>query len=257
LIDLHCHILSGIDDGPATPEGSMELARALVADGVRTVAATPHLRSDFPAVVPNELADRCRELQGWIDSEGLLLTVVPAGEVELSWALEASQEDLRSVSFGGRGTDLLVETPYGPLPSTFEELLFRVAVQGIRILLAHPERNPTFQDQPDRLASVVERGAFLQVTASSLTRSRRGSGSAKLARNLLQDGLAHVIASDSHGAGTFGRSSLGAGLNSARRVVGRRADWMVRAAPAAILDGRPLATPPPAARSGLLRRLTS
>ncbi len=256
MIDLHCHILCGIDDGPATPDGSMELARSLVADGVRTVAATPHLRSDFPAVVPAELADRCRELQGWIDSEGLLLTVVPAGEVELSWALEAAEEDLRAVSFGGRGTDLLVETPYGPLPSTFEQLLFQLAVQGMRILLAHPERNPSFQDNPDRLASVVQRGAFLQVTASSLAGSRRGSGSAKLARHLLQSDLAHVIATDSHGAGVAGRSSLGAGLDAARRLVGPRADWMVRAAPAAILEGRPLPAPPPASRGGLLRRLT-
>src|SRR4051812_833349 len=88
VLDLHCHILPGIDDGPGSTEESLELARAMAAEDVRAVAATPHLREDWPGVVPAELAERCRQLQGELDAAGIPLRVLPGGEVDLVWALE-------------------------------------------------------------------------------------------------------------------------------------------------------------------------
>src|SRR5215218_10603286 len=108
MIDLHTHILPGIDDGPRDLEGSVALVAELAAAGVRTVAATPHLRSDYPGVRPAELADRVDALQAEVED----VELVGGGEVDLYWATEASDEDLRLVSYGQRGTDLLVETPY-------------------------------------------------------------------------------------------------------------------------------------------------
>jgi protein-tyrosine phosphatase len=258
LIDLHCHILPGIDDGPATMDGSLELARSLVMSGVTTVAATPHLRGDHPDVVPAELGDRCRELQEHMDAESLNLTVVPGGELDLTWGLDASEEELRQTSFAQRGTDLMVETPYGPLPSTFEDLLGHIAVRGKRILLAHPERNPSFQEDPARLEALVAGGVLVQVTASSLAGSPKRSRSAGLARDLVGRGLAHVIATDSHGPGAAGRTSLDAGRAAAWDILGGQADWMIWEAPWAVLNGSPLPPVPAAAegppRRGLLRR---
>jgi protein-tyrosine phosphatase len=250
VIDLHCHILPEVDDGPGDMAGSVKLARALAQDGVRTVAATPHLREDFPTVIPSEIAGRCREVQDRIRASGVELEVRPGGEVGVTWGVEASDEELRLVSFAQRGTDLLLETPYGALPASFEELVFGFAVKGYRIVLAHPERNPSFQSEPARLADLVRRGALVQLTATSLTRTSRGSRPGRLAASLLKDGLAHVIASDSHGSHVPGRASIGAALEYARELVGSRASWMVTEAPAAVLAGEPLPPMP----SGRRRR---
>jgi hypothetical protein len=101
------------------------------------------------------------------------------------WAVNAGDDELRAGSYGARGTDLLVETPYGPLNDTFEQLLFTLPERGYRLLLAHPENNPTFQRSPERLHELVERGVLLQVTARSLIRSDRRRGPRPLAEALV------------------------------------------------------------------------
>jgi protein-tyrosine phosphatase len=252
VIDLHCHILHGIDDGPAHMEESVELARALLAAGVTTVAATPHVRDDHPSVVPAELGERCAGLAARLAAESLPLEVVVGGEVDLLWAHSASADDLRLVSYGRRGTDLLVETPYGPLPPAFERALLALADRGFRLLLAHPERNHGFQRDPSRLAALVDEGVLVQVTADSLTRSG-GSGSGWLAARLVREGWAHVIASDAHGLGRPFRTSLADGVAAAEAIAPARARWLVTGAPAAVLAGRPLEPPGESASSGRRR----
>jgi protein-tyrosine phosphatase len=248
LIDLHCHLLPGIDDGPVTTEESLMLAREAASDGIDVIAATPHLRADHPRVRPLELAGRCDALKDALAAEGSVLEVVPGAEVAVTWALDAAQEDLRLATYGQRGTDALVETPYGPLTSNFEELLFdRFSARGVRILLAHPERNPTFQQEPERLAELVRRGVLTQITARSLSRSRRRSPVRRLATAMVSEGLAHVLASDSHGVDRRA-SSLSAGVAAAAGIDAGRARWMVTDAPAAILAGEPLPPLPPAPR---------
>jgi protein-tyrosine phosphatase len=258
LIDLHCHVLPGIDDGPSDAEDSLEFARGLVADGVSVAAATPHLRDDHPGVVPGELAERCAELNARLADQEIPLEVVPAGEWDLVRGLEASDEDLRLASYGQRGSDLLLETPYGPLPPTFESLVFELQMKGYRVLLAHPERNPTLREDLHRLADLIRRGALVQVTAQSLVMPPSKSRSARAARAIVQDGLCHVIASDGHGS-SFVRDPLSAGVEAARELIGERADWMAAEAPAAILEGRPLPEGPPVRqrKRGLIDRLRS
>jgi protein-tyrosine phosphatase len=257
VIDLHCHILPGIDDGPETTGDALELARWLAADGVRTVAATPHLRDDHPKVRAGELAERCDELTRSVRAAGIDLEVIPGAEVDLVRALEATDEELRLVSYGQRGTDLLLEAPYGPLPTSFEEQIFRLSVRGYRILLAHPERNPSLQRDPARLSELLRTGVLLQVTAGALLPRPIRSRSRELARMLVADGVAHVLASDAHGS-RGPRAPLIAGLAEARALVGTYADWMVEQTPAAILAGEPLPQPPAASSPvprGLRQRL--
>ena len=141
MIDLHSHLLPGLDDGPADVEGSVALAREAAAAGVAVMAATPHLRADFPDVRVEEVETRAEQLRERLREEAIALEIVAGGEVDVLWAQRASDEMLRAASYGGRGTDLLVETPYGPVPEMFEDLLFRIQVRGFRVLLAHPERN--------------------------------------------------------------------------------------------------------------------
>jgi len=243
MIDLHHHLLPGLDDGPATLAESISAAEDAAGDGVRVIAATPHLRDDHPGVRPHELASRCEELKAHLDERGIRVDVVSGGEVDLPWAQEASDEDLRLVSYGQRGSDILLETPYGPLPTTFEALLFAIQVRGYRILRAHPERNPTFRNDPERLAAFVARGVLVQVSAGALASARRNSPSRRLTLWLIERGLCHVIASDSHGPSRR-RAPLSRAVAEAERSVGEvAARQMVTAAPEAILAGEPVPAP--------------
>jgi protein-tyrosine phosphatase len=244
VIDLHSHLLPGLDDGPADVAGSVALAAEVAATGVRVMATTPHLRSDFPGVKVLELAQRVADLQAQLQRERIPLELVGGGEVDVLWAQTANDDELRAASYGGRGRDLLVETPYGELPQMFEDLLFRIRVRGFRVLLAHPERNPSFQRDPERLVRLVEGDLLVQVTASSVT---SGGRAGKLATRLIADGHAHVIAGDLHRAGGS-RASVADAVAS---VGDARARWMATEAPAAILAGAPL---PPAPAVGPRKR---
>ncbi len=245
MIDLHTHVLPGIDDGPDEIGESVELLRAAAEQGTTLMAATPHLRSDHPLVRPDELAAACDDLNARVPAD-LDISVVPAGEVDLSWAQHASDEELQLASFGQRGSDLLVETPYGELTDTFEALLFNVSVRGYRVLLAHPERNPSFQRDPRRLREIAARGVLLQITLPSLLRPDRRSRSRRLAHALVEERLAHNLASDCHSPGPWRAPALGVGLDALADHA-EYAEWMVTDAPAAILAGEPL---PPAPDTG-------
>ncbi len=244
MVDLHAHVLPGIDDGPPDLDAAVALLRAVEADGIETIAATPHVREDHPDVVPAELAARVAVLQARLDAEGIGVRVVPGGEVDLAWAMGADDDALRLVSIGQRGSDLLVETPYGEPPPTLDDLLFSLAVKGYRILLAHPERGPAFQRHPERLRALHDRGVLMQVTAFALVSPGRPSRSHRLAVQLVRDGLATVLASDAHAVGGGRPAGLSGGLDAAARLVGPdRARWLVEDAPRAILASSPL---PPA-----------
>ena len=246
MIDLHSHLLPGIDDGPADLDHSLQLAEAAAAQGTRVLAATPHLRADFPDVRPEELEGRCDEIRAAIRDRGIELEVVQGGEVGVQWGVHASDEELRAGSYGGSGRDLLVETPYGALTDGFEQLLLSLKGRGYRLLLAHPENNTHFQRDPDRLRELVRLGVLLQVTARSLIRPDRKKGPRALAELLVSEGVAHVLASDAHSGHELRPPALGAGAEAAAALVGEaRARWMVEDAPAAVLAGTALPEPPP------------
>jgi protein-tyrosine phosphatase len=243
LIDLHTHILPGIDDGARNLDEALSLADALADDGVRIAAATPHLRADHPRVRPSGLAGRVAQLQREIDEAGIPLELCIGGEVDVVWAYRASDDELRQVSFGERGHDLLLETPYGMLPPAFEGVVASLRDRGFRITLAHPERNPTFKEDPRRLSRLVHGGVLVQVSADSLTELPRRSRTRRLAARLVGEGLAHVIATDSHGAASGRRAVLSEAVAAAERLVPATALHLVTDAPAAILTGDPLFEP--------------
>jgi protein-tyrosine phosphatase len=243
VIDLHVHILPGIDDGPPDLAGSLALARAAEADGVQILAATPHLREDHPRVRPEELAARCARLNETIAQANIALEIVPGAELDVLWVQRASPEELRLASFGQRGTDVLLETPYGAIAPSFEAGIERLWSLGYRVLLAHPERNRTFQQAPLRVAELVRRGALVQVTAASLASRKRGSRTRALALELIERGLVHVIASDAHGATDVRVPNLSAGVAAVTAIDHRLARWMVVDAPLAVLSGTALRPP--------------
>ena len=250
MIDLHTHVLPGLDDGPGTLAASVALAEVAAHGGTRTMVATPHLRADHPAVRPAELADRAADLTAQLAARGLPLEVVPGAEVDLRAAAALPVAELALATLAGNGHDLLVETPYGPLGDDFEAEVLALAGRGFRITLAHPERNPTIAEHAERIGALVERGVLVQLTARSVT-------GRSTARALLERGWAHVLASDAH-ALDHRPPDLGVRLRQAVEALPHMAEeleWMVTRAPRAILDGRPLGERPARRERPRRRRL--
>jgi protein-tyrosine phosphatase len=242
LVDIHAHVLPGIDDGPNDLEGALEMARSAVSGGIGTMAATPHLRPDFPDVHIEELGDRCRQLRAELERAQIPLRVVPAAEVSLLWALDATEENLTLASYGQRGTDVLIETPFDGV--LIEALLAPLLQRGLRITLAHPERSRIFQREPHRLQGLSDQGVLAQINGDALLAPGR-SAVRRCAEHLLREGLVQVIESDGHrGVDWRPVGNLPAGVEAAGPLIGAaRATWMASEAPAAIVEGRPL---PPA-----------
>jgi protein-tyrosine phosphatase len=258
-VDLHAHALPGIDDGPSDTEGAITMLRAAATTGIGRLAVTPHLRADFPDVHVDELHRRCRTLRDAVAREGIEIEVVCGAEVSLVWALEASDEELALATYGQRGTDLLIETPTFDVVG-FESRLNQLRAKGLRVTLAHPERNVEFQRAPSRLADLVDDGVLLQVNAETLLGAARRSDTHRLGRYLCAEGLAHALASDAHrAAGWRPVTCLAKAARIATALVGPdRARWMTHAAPAAIIAGTAIPAAPEGLsgrrRHGLLRR---
>jgi protein-tyrosine phosphatase len=237
-VDVHVHALPEIDDGPSDADGAIAMLRAAAATGIGTLAVTPHVRSDFPDVHVDELDRRCRALREAVAREGIEIEVVCGAEVSLVWALEASDEELALATYGQGGTDLLIETPTFDVVG-FESRLNQLRAKGLRVTLAHPERNVEFQRAPSRLADLVGDGVLLQVNAETLLGAARRSDTHRLGRYLCSEGLAHALASDAHrAAGWRPVTCLARAARVATALVGPdRAHWMTHAAPEAIIAG--------------------
>jgi len=244
-VDIHAHVLYGIDDGPVDRADAEAMLRTAAQSGTAAIVATPHLRSDFPDVHVEELAARADELRAWIAEQGLEIELINGGEVGLVWALDAGDEALRLASYRQRGGDLLIETPNASVG--LEALLYQVRTRGFRVTLAHPERSRGFQRDPAALEALVERGILLQVNADAVLGDPKRSPTAKLAQQLCVDGLAHALASDSHRASQWRPVNvMPQAVAAVAELVGaERAEWMAVDAPAAIVAGRPLPEPPP------------
>lgn len=232
------------------------MARAAAASGTTTLAATPHLHPDFPGVLVEEIAARCERLRLELERERIQLELVSAAEISLTWALEASDAQLTAASYRQRGRDLLIETPFAQAVG-IDRFLHQLQAKGYRITLAHPERNSRFQQDTRPLGALVEQGILLQLNADSLLGPGGTRSTKRAARELLTGGLAHVIASDGHrGAGWRPVTRLAAAVEAAGRLVGpERASWMAETAPAAIVSGTELPTPPAIDQPRRTRRL--
>jgi len=244
LIDLHSHVLPGLDDGAATLAEALEMCAAVAADGVEILVATPHVRAaDYPTT-PEQMETALAELQ----AADPPVQVLPGGELDLE-ELDRPGEELARFGLGGT-TALLVETPYLGWPLDLAERMFRLQVQGFRPVLAHPERNPDVQERPELLEPIVDGGTLVQVTAASVE-GRVGRRARGAARRLLELGLVHVFASDAHTPDV-----RAAGLTGAVNAIGddRLARWLTVDVPGAILAGSDVPPRPARARRGFFRR---
>jgi protein-tyrosine phosphatase len=235
MLDLHSHILPGLDDGPSTLAGSLDLARAAVEDGIELMAATPHVRDDYPTTA-DEMEAAVATLRRALAEAEIDLDVRTGGEIALE-RLDLPAADLRRFGLAGSRTYLLVETPYAGWPLDLEQRLFQLQAAGLRPVLAHPERNAEVQDDPERrLRPLVEGGTLIQLTAASVD-GRLGRRTREAGQRLVDLELAHLLASDAHAP-----SVRAVGLTAAAEAVADEAlaRWLTRDVPYAIVADEPL-----------------
>ncbi len=194
VIDLHCHLLPGIDDGPRDLATTLTMAQLQVEAGVTTVATTPHVSWDLPNDAAT-IARRLGDVRAALSAAKIPLELVGGAEIDVHQASELPDDELHRLALGG-GRWLLVEAPLQrALP--LEPVVYNLLDRGHLVLIAHPERSPAVQRDPASLARLAAAGVLTQITASSLV-GRFGRSVQRFAERLLDEGLAHTLASDAH-----------------------------------------------------------
>lgn len=197
MIDLHCHILSGIDDGAKTVEDSLDMARKAVAQGITHILATPHYKNGRWDNEKEDILNAVDKLQMELDQRDIPLKLFPGQEVRIVGELV---EDIAANKIQFIDEDnqyLLIEFPTASIPHFTDQLFFELQTKGITPIIVHPERNHVILNDPNELLYLVERGALAQVTAGSYVGSF-GKKIQKLSYQLIQSDLVHFIASDAH-----------------------------------------------------------
>jgi protein-tyrosine phosphatase len=237
VIDLHCHVLPGIDDGPRTAEGSLQLARAAAAAGIERIVATPHVN----ARARNEAATigaLVTDLNQQLVQAAIAVEVVPGAEVAISYLPDIDRDELARLGLGG-GPWLLLEPPFTLVAWGLEQLVLEAQAEGHRVVLAHPERCPALQRDREIVRSLARAGVLMSVTAGSLV-GRFGGEVRRYALELAHEGLVHNVTSDAHDA-----VDRAPGIADELRAAGLSplAGWLTHEVPEAILAGT---DPPPA-----------
>lgn len=259
MIDLHSHILPGLDDGPRTLEESLQMCWVSYKDGVRTVVATPHTLNGVYENDRSTILSRVHELNETIRKFGVKdsnasthqrvdasnsLRILPGADVRFCEDILLQLGQGRVVTVGDEGKFLIIEFPFQGIPYEAEKILFQLLTKEIVPIITHPERNLEVGQRPKRYYEMIRMGCLGQVTAMSLT-GEFGPGIKRIADKLLASRLIHFVASDAHSAN--GRSPiLSKAVKAAEKIVGKKEAWkMVKEYPQAVLDGRRPDVPEP------------
>jgi len=199
VIDVHCHILPGIDDGPRAIEESLEMARAFCANGYRVAAATPHMIPGtgwMPSAA--RVRNKIKELNLAIAREELDLRIVSGMEVALDPRIPELLDEGHLLGLGDAAW-ILIEPPFLHMPSGWEQIIFSVLARGFSVLLAHPERCQHLADTPGAIERLMASGVHLQANWGSII-GQYGRKVARMANAMAENGWIHCLATDSHRA---------------------------------------------------------
>ncbi len=198
LIDLHCHILPGLDDGAADWEESLQMARLAIAEGISAIVATPHQLGAFDHNSAALIRSRCAELQALLVQQQIPLEVRPGADIRIEPDIPERLRNGEVLTLADLGRYVLLELPH---ESSFPlgKLLQRLQAQEVVPVLSHPERNLELSRKPDAVRRLVEAGVVIQVTAGSFL-GAFGPIAQAAAEQFLARGLIHVVATDAHGA---------------------------------------------------------
>ena len=229
MIDIHCHILPDIDDGPKTFDESLAMARIAAEDGITGIVATPHLNERLYS--PVEISRRVSSLRLMLRKENIPLSIMMGADVSVLFRPDQVE------GFTINGTNyILIEFAHSHLPRNADAILFQFLVKGFWPIITHPERNPSISADPNLLRQLLGDKIYVQITAGSLT-GDFGNEARHCAEYLLRAGVVDVIATDAHSS-TKRKPILSEGMRAAAKFVGpQRARQMVVDAPTKIIRG--------------------
>ncbi|QAS53442.1 tyrosine-protein phosphatase [Halobacillus litoralis] len=198
MIDIHSHILPGIDDGAQTIEDSIVMARAAVEDGIHTIIATPHHQNGRYINGKQEILPLVEDLNNHLENHNIPLTVLPGQESRIHGEMiEGLHENEVLTLNANENGYVFVEFPSNHVPRYAKQMLFDIQVDGYQPIIVHPERNTQLIQESNLLLEMVEKGTYTQVTAASVT-GRFGKKIKKFTHQLIESNLTHLIASDAH-----------------------------------------------------------
>jgi protein-tyrosine phosphatase len=243
MIDLHCHMLPGIDDGAPDLETALAMARMAVADGIHATACTPHI---YPGVYENkgdDIRQAIKSLQDRLDDAGIALRLTCGADAHLAPELPAKLRSGDAPTLGG-SRYFLLEPPHHVAPPRFADFVFNVVASGFVPVITHPERLTWIDDHYDTFCALVEQGAWMQITSGSVT-GRFGDNARYWAERMLDEGRVHILATDAHGIRRRA-PLLAEGRDAAAEIVGMdEAIHLVETRPLGILENlSPSAMPP-------------
>lgn len=243
LVDIHCHLLAGLDDGPRDQQEALDLCRMVYAEGVRTCLALAHQNARYPSVTPDRIRQSTQQLASLLRKEDLGLTVLPGAEVMVHPDLEDWWEQKQLLSVADRGEYVLLEMPHG-LFVDLSDMVHNLRRLNVRPILAHPEREPILLHEPGRIERLIEAGCLVQVSSSSVTdpRDRRDERALK---SWFRRGVAHLLGSDGHSPTRRPVRMQAAYQRICRWAGNRTADRVCATNGLAVLHGLPLKVTPP------------
>lgn len=197
MIDLHCHILPGIDDGAKTMTDALAMAEAAVESGITHILCTPHHRNGKYLNPKYEVIQAVADLQARLDEEGIPLTVFEGQEIRVTGELLTDRESGQLLGTDTEDRYLLMEFPSIEIPYFAESLFLTLIGEGVTPVIVHPERNGGFIEDPNALIPFLEMGCLAQLTAPSYV-GVFGKKIQKTAKQMVKHGLVQCVASDAH-----------------------------------------------------------
>ncbi|PKF89118.1 tyrosine protein phosphatase [Bacillus sp. BA3] len=203
MIDIHCHILPGVDDGSADMKESMNMARKAVEAGISHLYATPHHLNEKYVNVKNDIINRAVRLNESLQQANIPLIIHPGQEVRIHRDIFISLEKEEILTLDDNGRYLLLELPSGSVPTYTQEVIYELLLKGITPIIVHPERNKELIENHKLLFELVEEGALTQLTSGSII-GLFGKNVKSFSKKIVEHNLAHIISTDAHNIGSRG-----------------------------------------------------
>lgn len=239
MIDLHCHILPGLDDGSKNMAETLGMVSQLHEAGFQTLIATPHVIEGRTFLSPAEILATTEQVRQSVAEAGIPVEILPGAENYIFPDLAKYARDGKLMTIGNAGKYLLVEFPMLEIPHYTDQVFFELQVLGITPVLAHPERNKGLADEPERIIEWAKKGILFQLNIRSLT-GHYGPQAKQLAEILLSSELIHFVGSDTHRVSRSGLT-YPEGLQKVQDIVGETSyHALTRFNPLTILDGKAL-----------------
>ncbi len=242
MIDIHHHLLPGLDDGSVTEDNSVVMARMAVEDGITHVVCTPHANHHY-IYDPEVVSDKIAELERRLAREGVVLKLGRGADFHLTYDnIQTAIAEPARFSINGMGYLMVEIADYG-LPQGLTETFYQMRLAGLTPVLTHPERNPTLQEDHSRMHDWLRGGLLVQITAGSVL-GQMGSRARRMAHDLLAKRWVHFVATDAHNVTSRPPRMRAAHDEIVKRYGHDYAHLLCVSNPLAAFQGRPLSPQP-------------